>query len=190
MKLPFRPPSTRTIYTVFLHIAVIVLGVEVFLLARQNRELRSMTEPPQAVRAGDRFTIGPLRQVSGTAGIDTTRPMLLFLLSAKCGVCEKSLPAWNDLYQNLGPESVQVIGIALDSLQATRRFVTDRGLVYPVFVPDMPASFASVTSVRFVPQTVLRTPDGVVAHSWPGMMSDSLSSVVRSTARMYDHQHQ
>jgi hypothetical protein len=85
--------------------------------------------------------------------------------------------------------SVQVFGIALDSLQATHRFVIDRGLVYPVFVPDMPASFASVASVRFVPQTVLRTPDGMVAHSWPGMMSDSLSSVVRSTARIYDHQH-
>jgi peroxiredoxin len=165
MRLPSQLPSARTIYAAFLHIAVIVLGVEVFFLARQNRELRSMAEPPQAVRVGDRFPLGTLQQVSGDADIDTTRPMLLFLFSAKCGVCEKSLPGWNELYRNLNPDSFQVAGIALDSLQATHRFVIDRGLVYPVFVPDMPASFASVTSVRFVPQTVLRKPDGMVAHS-------------------------
>lgn len=180
--------STRTIYLAFLHLAVVVLGVEVFLLARQNRDLRSMTEPPEAVKAGDTFPIGAIRLVSGTAALDTTRPMLLFLFSAKCGVCEKSLAGWKHIFGKLGSERVQIAGIALDSVHLVKQFVALHGLGYPVFVPEKPVTFATGSSVRFVPQTVWRLGNGLVGSSWPGLMTDSLSSVVLLTARAHNRQ--
>ena len=186
MKIPFQKLSTRAIYLAFLHLAVVVLGVEVFLLAKQNRDLRSMTEPPQAVRAGDSFPIGSLRLVSGIAALDTTRPMLLFLFSTKCGVCEKSLAGWKHIFGELGSERVQIAGIALDSVHLVKQFVTLHGLGYPVFVPETPVSFAAGSSVRFVPQTVWRLGNGLVESSWPGMMTDSLSSVVLLAARAHN----
>lgn len=78
---------------------------------------------------------------------------------------------------------VQTAGIALDSNHVVSGFVTNHAVEFPAFVPEIPAVFAAVASVRFIPQTVLRTPDGVVVFSWPGMMSDSLRSVVVTAAR-------
>jgi hypothetical protein len=86
--------TPHRLYFIFLHVAIIVLAVEVILLSTQNRELQKLIgTPAEPVKVGARFSLAGLRSANGSNPIDTTssRPLkigdqtAMFFENAFCG---------------------------------------------------------------------------------------------------------
>ena len=169
----------RMLYQVFLHLSTIVLAVLVVVLVRQNRELRGGMAPPENFKVGDVFTLGGLVQVQGTTALDTASPCLLLIFNTRCPHCKKNIPRWQTLADSIGAEGIQIAGIALDSAETARRFNSENGIRFPVYVPDDQADFGKTRKVGSVPQTALRGGNGRIEYMWTGGLSEkALKEVV------------
>ena len=62
------------------------------------------------------------------------RVILLNFWATWCPPCLEEIPALMALQDELGPEGLQVVGLALDDPQATREFVREHGVSYPILV--------------------------------------------------------
>ena len=113
---------------------------------------------------GDSVTIGE------APGPDTRQ--VLFVLTTTCPYCKATLPVWSrlaDSLTRLPNHSIQVIAISLDSLQATRRFVTEHALSYPVVTFPSPR-LRRLYRAGAVPMTVVLDKDGRVLHARTGLL--------------------
>lgn len=62
------------------------------------------------------------------------RVIVLNFWATWCPPCLEEIPALMTLQDRLGPEGLQVVGLALDEMEATREFVISQGMDYPVLV--------------------------------------------------------
>jgi len=93
------------------------------------------------------------------------RVILLNFWATWCPPCLAEIPALIALQDRLGPEGLQVVGLALDEFEATKQFVAEYDVDYPVLVGGE-AAFA--VSERFgnlpatLPYTAVIGRDGVI----------------------------
>lgn len=88
-----------------------------------------------------------------------------------CPPCVVEIPGFIGLQQELGPEGVQFVGVALDDAAAAGRFAAERGINYPVLVGS-----DSVTrlmqrlgnAIGALPYTVVFDRAGGIAHTHQG----------------------
>lgn len=170
--------SIRRVYFAFLHVAIVVLAVEVVLVSRQYRELRASLEPPDPVKIGSPFVLGEIQPLSAQTTLDTTSPMLLYIFSTDCSFCRKNVPVWTRTADTARQLGLQVGALSLDSAAATEAYRIENKVNYPVFVTVDRKGFSSANNVRFVPQTILRDEHGRIQEAWPGFISDSMESVI------------
>lgn len=62
------------------------------------------------------------------------RVILLNFWATWCPPCLEEIPALMALQEELGPDGLQVIGLALDETQAIREFVREHEVSYPVLI--------------------------------------------------------
>jgi peroxiredoxin len=62
------------------------------------------------------------------------RVILLNFWATWCPPCVEEIPALMAVQDRLGPEGLQVVGLALDEFEATREFAAELGIDYPVLV--------------------------------------------------------
>jgi peroxiredoxin len=144
------------------------LGEQYYKVSRLATRLHAGSVVPAfraATLSGDSLTIGE------APGPDTRQ--ILFVLTTTCPYCKATLPVWArlaDSLTRLPNQSIQVIAISLDSLEATRRYVAEHGLKYPV------VTFPSFKLKRLyragtVPETVVLDKDGRVLHARTGVLA-------------------
>ncbi|BCT92627.1 hypothetical protein LYSHEL_16510 [Lysobacter helvus] len=84
------------------------------------------------------------------------RPVLINLWASWCGPCVTEMPALQAFATEQGANGVQVVGIALDDVEAVRAFVAKTGVDYPILIETPGPADAGVR---------LGNPKGVLPYS-------------------------
>jgi peroxiredoxin len=105
---------------------------------------------------------------------DPSARQVLAVFTTTCPYCEASVPAWNQLAEELGPEGVPVIGISLDSLQAAAAYGATHGLRYPV-VRFPSRAIQHMYRGGWVPATLVIDGEGRVLHSRMGQLDSGIA---------------
>jgi len=84
------------------------------------------------------------------------RPVLINVWASWCGPCITEMPALQSFAKEQGANGVQVVGIALDDVDAVRAFIERTGVTYPILI-DAPGP--ADAGVR------LGNPKGVLPYS-------------------------
>lgn len=177
-----RPRARWDFLTVVLCATCIALTVLVFLLARQNRQLKALLAAPpglpagvEALAAGD--VVAPFdanAQPSGEAthvafghGVPNT---LLLVFSPDCPACIETMPAWNRVLVDPLPGAVRVLGLKTGPGM-------HEGAAAPAFpVLELTGPF---DKVPFVPATVLVNGAGTVQQVWFGALNSTQEAELR-----------
>ncbi len=102
-----------------------------------------------------------------------------------CAPCRKELPLFNQLarkYEQTPDRHLEVVGIALDSTRAVRRFLSQNSIRYPIFVvPHGERSFVSrfhITLVGLPITILLDRHDQIIATHVGILNANSLATIL------------
>ncbi|KGQ18247.1 Cytochrome c-type biogenesis protein ResA [Lysobacter dokdonensis DS-58] len=112
--------------------------------------------PDFALRGLDRSRVTVPAQYAG-------RPVLINVWASWCGPCVKEMPALQAFSKEQAGNGVQVVGIALDDVDAVRAFVDRTGVTYPILVDTPGPADAGVrlgNPKGVLPYSVLVSADG------------------------------
>jgi peroxiredoxin len=167
---------------------VLLLGFQNRALRRDVRHLRfrdgilheGLVVPAfrAATLAGDSVMIG---------GSESGGRQVLFVFNTTCPYCLRSLPGWRTIAARLASADrprITVVGVTLDSLEPTRRYVAAHQLGFPV-VRFPNARTAGIYRATGVPITVVLDHEGNVLYGHggpvvPGPVMDSVLSGART----------
>jgi thiol-disulfide isomerase/thioredoxin len=93
------------------------------------------------------------------------RPVLINVWASWCGPCVKEMPALEGFAREQGTNGVQVVGIALDDVDAVRAFVQRTGVTYPILIDAPGPADAGVrlgNPKGVLPYSVLLSADGLL----------------------------
>lgn len=175
----------KRIYQVFLHVMLIALGVEVYVLSAQNRNLKATDEAlPGNLRAGDYFSLAGLNAIQTKKGLMSEKDLLVFVFTTNCPFCRETVPEWGRLYDVLASDQMSIVGISLSSETDTEQFIKSHSIEYDIFTPMNLKDFKTQNKLSSVPQTILRSSEGTIAEIWPGRISEKeYSEVVAASFR-------
>jgi peroxiredoxin len=173
-------PPRRSFFSLLLLVLVVVMGLEIFYLARRNRRLESSLYEATSLRVLERgralpgltladVTGAPVRVAYGEGAPAT----LLIWFSPSCHLCAENAAFWNDLYtRHRASPSVRFLALSDAALGETRAYAAEQGLRFPVCsVTD--ASLIDAYDGHVMPQTALLSPRGEVKRVWPGALDAS-----------------
>lgn len=164
--------DVRRFYSIFLHLAVIGLAVEVLVLIDQNRELKQAPRPPNQITVGDHLELDGLEVLTGeTPSLE--RLSLVYVFTTSCRFCKQNKPTWftiADLWQS---STLNVFGISVDTRNSTLAYISD-SVNYPILLASDPAKYRNENRLAAVPQTILVSPDGEVKNVWTGVITHEL----------------
>ena len=170
------------IRSMVLVVALTAAAVLVVALALQKRALldrnENLTTRIRYPYPGLYVPAVTLPSVSGDSVLLGQAPpgqvQLLFVFSTTCEFCKASLPAWKQIAAELAAnERVEVVGISIDSVEPTRRYLAEHGIELPVvsFIePRLLAMYRAGTT----PQTLIIDADGRVGYSHLGAVTELL----------------
>jgi peroxiredoxin len=115
------------------------------------------------------------------------RPLLVTFWSITCPSCVREIPHLTELYRELAPRGLEIIGIAMahdppDQVLAMRK---SRGMPYPVTLDIHAAAAHAFGDVRVTPTTFLIGPDGRIVQrkvgklDMPGLRREILAMIAR-----------
>lgn len=96
---------------------------------------------PESV-AGQRrpdFTLPDLRGNSVVVSRWNNRVLVLNFWATWCAPCRKEIPLLNTLQKNYAGRDVQIVGIAVDNIDAVKQFIHAVPINYPVLIGDQEA---------------------------------------------------
>lgn len=171
--------STTTIYQVFIHLTIVVLAAEVYILSAQNRKLKN-PEPfvVDTLKVGDNFSFSEIEPVKQSDRLDSSRAMVIVVFTTICPYCHENLAVWGKVAEVIEPEGTPMVGISLSSMETTRQYVDENSIKFAVFVARDSKSFGKKNHVATVPQTLFISSHGMVARIWRGKMSGEKASEV------------
>ncbi|KPJ92371.1 MAG: hypothetical protein AMS18_07540 [Gemmatimonas sp. SG8_17] len=111
---------------------------------------------------------------------------VLFVFSTSCQYCKASMSAWKQIAsQFAASEKVQVVGISMDSVEATERYLAGHGIEWPV-VSLTDSRLRALYRVWVTPQTTIIDPDGRVGYTHLGAVTEPvvIDSILSATARV------
>ena len=126
-------------------------------------------------RVGERLPAIALPTLDGEtrhlADLAAGRPLLVNFWASWCRPCLEEMPALDAFARRQGANGVQVVGIALDEVDAVRSFLDARPVGYAVLVdsPGPADSSVRLGNARGVlPYSVLVGTDGRILKQWAG----------------------
>jgi hypothetical protein len=159
---------------------IIALTVLTFLLAFENRKLKSQIEsivrPRDVLKRGDLLTAIEVRTLEdSTVEIHpspSNRGNLCVILSTTCPACEVSIPFMKGVVRYAQESGFEAMFISIHARERTRAFADRHGIESSIYV-----GADSLTRVKLkanaVPQTILTSSKGIVRYNWVGLI-DSL----------------
>jgi len=112
------------------------------------------------------------------------KPLLLNFWATWCPPCVEELPLLNGFYQENHSKSWQVLGVAVDKLDAVQRFLSKSPLQFPIAMAGMEGTALSRTLGNLgggLPFTVVFDRRGRVVHRKMGLLKpDELQTLVQS----------
>jgi peroxiredoxin len=183
--------SGRSLYNLFLHVALIASVLIIGVLAKQNRDLKggAAKTPQETIKEGDYFTLSDLTPVSNALRIDSViGKQLIVVFTTRCPFCRETLPLWKSISDSVKKKSnLSVIGICLDSVQMTQTYIDQQKISFPVFVPANRESFSNKNKLHTVPQTIIRNSGGLVEKVWRGRLTlDEYTEAVKAISLVHN----
>ena len=118
------------------------------------------------------------------------RPLLINFWATWCAPCLREMPMLQTLHQERKEQPLQVIGIAIDRLNAVESFVNETGVTYPILVGQTEAMEAAEKfGPVFValPFTVFTAPGGDVLYLHSGELHlEQLQEILFVTDQVTD----
>ncbi len=149
-----------------------LLGTEAGQRVVQEAYRASAPEPPPGVTMARRGAPLPTFEVPGldgepvaVPGTWTGRPMLINVWASWCGPCIEEMPELQRFHAEQAADGVQVVGIALDDVEAVRDFLQRVPVDYPILVDAAGPADAGVrlgNPKGVLPYSVLVSADGVL----------------------------
>lgn len=169
---------TKDVWTYIFIAIIVVMGIEILYLYKQNRELRAIIENPkehlgmlEEEQTVPQFTsvdnFNDTLEISYGPGSPYT---MLFWLSPDCSVCKDNLIFWNRLFDEYQNEHIRYIGMCSASRQETLEYASEFGIHFPIVCPDDPHILDSYKG-NILPQTILISPQGKILKVWPGALA-------------------
>lgn len=169
--------------TNLLIVAVAILGAAIGLLA--GNRLAPTPQQPAALdvamlQIGDVVTsatrpnlAGEPQSVSGGAG----KLVLVNFWASWCAPCREEMPLLDRTQQRHADRGLQVVGVAADTAEATRAFLDEFPVAYPILVDD-PAQGGDLSRdwgnrMNVLPFTVLIGRDGRILAQRAGNFSEA-----------------
>jgi peroxiredoxin len=176
-------PDGRKLYFVVLHVIIVAFAVQLFVLTKQNEQLKELHDPYWAgkIKVGDFFSVESLRAVTSREACPSehNERQLILLFATKCRFCKGNIQSWQDIALKTSGKKLRVFGISLDSLTRTRSYVVDNRISqYDVFVPLNISVYAKRNRLGAVPLTLLRSQQGNVERVWEGSIDEKLASEI------------
>lgn len=108
------------------------------------------------------------------------RPTLVTFWATSCPGCVKEMPHLIELYHELAPKGLEIIGIAMsyDPPNHVLEMTKERQIPYPIALDTTAAAAQAFGEVKLTPTSFLIAPDGRIVHQKIGEMD---MPVVRQT---------
>ena len=100
------------------------------------------------------------------------KPVLVTFWATTCPSCIEEIPHLIELYRELNPKGLQIIGVAMayDPPEQVRAMVKQRQIPYPIVLDTQEHIAREFDNVRLTPTTVLISPEGRIAHYRLGLL--------------------
>lgn len=163
-------------------VLVVVLGRDKRSLLDENTKLRERISAPYAGMYMPSFQTATLDGAPVTIGEAPGTRQVLFVFTTTCKFCKATLPAWQRIAAEARTPDGQrpaVLGITLDSVDVSRKYVADNRLPFPV-VRLVDDKLVSMYRAGSVPLTLVLDDKGRTIHSRLGEIStpEAIDSVI------------
>lgn len=168
--------SSKNLYLISVHIAVVLLTFEVLVLSNQNRKLKEgLAGATLPFKEGDYFSLSNIKPFLKGEICDTSRAQLIFLFTTTCPHCKKAIPVWKtiDSIARMRPNSLSLTAICLDPVMMTEEFVKLNRISFAVALPNDSKEFMKSNHIAAVPGFFIRSRDGRIQRFWTGELSPS-----------------
>lgn len=176
--------NTSNLYLILLHIIIIGMGVELYILVNQNAELKNRSNGMKEQRKmsiGDTLRTGVTTAIANSDGVRMSGPRLVYFFTTKCPFCKKNIRYWNRLNDQWKNSNIQVVGYSLDDRDKTTEMVLNDSIQFPVYGIDDLEFFRRNNKVDGVPVTALVDSTDKVLMVWQGAFQDSSLSEIVAT---------
>lgn len=114
--------------------------------------------PPLVGQTLDGHTV-TLEQLRG-------KPVLVTFWATTCPACIEEMPHLIELYRELHPRGLELIGVAMsyDPAEQVRAMAQQRQIPYPIILDSRGQIAREFDNVRLTPTTVLISPDGRIVQ--------------------------
>lgn len=130
------------------------------------------------IETGARAHSFRLRDLNGAerwiSNAEITKPTLIAFFAADCPSCQLTFPYLQNLAQAVGEAGGVVIGISQDSPAATKAFIEQTGVRFPVLL-DSALAVSKLYDPESVPTLYLLDADFAIAHTHTGYSKEALN---------------
>jgi peroxiredoxin len=152
-----------TLWRIFLSALALVLGASLAYLWLSPAGLKTSPDISVFTIDGEQLALSSLRG----------KPLLVTFWATTCSTCVKEIPHLSDLYRELSPYGLQIIGIAMYYDPPNRVLAMRRTHNIPYTIAlDIHADAANAFgNIQFTPTSFLIGPDGRVAFQKNGAVN-------------------
>lgn len=109
-------------------------------------------------------------------------PAVVAFFKVSCPVCQFTFPFLQRVYERFGGSGVSIIGVSQDDAQATKKFVSQYGVTFPMLMDESDYPASSAYGLVSVPTIFLVDTSGTVKVSSMGFVKSDLETIARELA--------
>ncbi|MBC8184615.1 redoxin domain-containing protein [candidate division KSB1 bacterium] len=167
-------------FHLILYITLIGLSLEVIIIARQNKQHRTVIHNLNkslasfSLQKGDMaqpFIANDLNGMPLIINFQKESPKtFLFIFSVECGLCEKNISFWNFIFEHNDQKKARILGVLKSNPDEVKLFAEDYKIKFPIFINQEPNFWWHYKLFR-IPQTILISEQGTVERVWEGVLN-------------------
>ncbi len=155
------------------------LNAEITDLYAERNSLQETTALQLSLAEGetvpDTPVVGPAGETATLSEL-VTRGGVIAFLTTTCPYCQEMLPVWAQVSEQYAARGVPFVGVMLDTAAATRQYVTEHSVEFPLWALADPAT--ADVKVAIVPYTLLVEGGAVVRDTWPGFLDPTETAML------------
>jgi peroxiredoxin len=110
-------------------------------------------------------------------------PVVAAFFKISCPVCQFTFPFLERLYKRYGGNGVTFLGISQDDSRATRKFVDEFGITFPMLLDEDGYPVSNGYGLTSVPTILLIDTEGIVKVSCMGFNKKDLETIAAELAQ-------